>query len=62
MQRRLGCMRGTGPRATGAGARFFCSAGACPPHFFSLKQDGQDGQDLQDEGFLRSIQICTGHD
>ena len=46
-----GALRGTGPRTTGTEARFFC-----------LKQDGQDAQDGQDEGFLRSIQICTGHD
>ena len=31
MQRRLRRMRGTGPRATGTEARFFCSAGVCPP-------------------------------
>ena len=30
--------------------------------FLCLKQDGQDAQDAQDEGFLRSIQSCTGHD
>ena len=26
-----------------------CSARACPSHAFSLKQDGQDLQDAQDE-------------
>ena len=46
-----GALRGTGPRTTGTEARFFC-----------LKQDGQDAQNGQDEGFLRGIQICTGHD
>ena len=29
--RLLQCMRGTGPRATVTGARFFRRAGACPP-------------------------------
>ena len=45
-------MRGTGPRTTVARAAPLLnrSARACPSHAFSLKQDGQDEQDVQDEG------------
>ena len=34
VQRRLGCMRGTGPRATGLGVRFF---GACEGQALALR-------------------------
>ena len=42
----FGALRGTGPRATGAGV-FFCRAGGLSPAVPSpcLKQDGQDLQD-----------------
>ena len=32
----FGALRGTGPRATGAEARFFCSAGAVPRDRFLI--------------------------
>ena len=53
MQRRLGCMRGTGPRTTGAGARFFRSAGVYPPQ--SRPHPGHPAADARDIKVLADL-------
>ena len=42
----FGALRGTGPRATGAGVRFFRRAGTCPPQ--SLPHPGHPASDARE--------------
>ena len=57
--RLLQCMRGTGPRTTGAGARFFCSAGACLlrslPHLGHPDNPGHPASDVIDIKVLTDL-------
>ena len=46
MQQLLRRMRGTGPRTTGTGVRFFRRAGGCPPQ--SLPHPGHPASDVID--------------